>query len=429
LPGAVLLCVLCASAPNVRAADWSFTPSVTLSESYNSNYQFTTTPLPGTTKSDFITSITPVFSITGTTENTIFTFDTVTPAQAYIKNPKYDTIDTDTTTSLTEIWSPRFSTTESLVFAHNQTLEQQLQASGIVARRTDQYQFTYGLNCTYGMSETVNLIVSGTYARSIYPSGQLPDSDVYQATIMPVWSFSPRSDIGLSSSLAYSDYSGGSGLTSSGAETGSGGTAGSGTTIKSATEMLIFDRNFSETMSLKLGAGYYLSSLRFIALTPELIQPFPPFPFYKLVFVPKPAKATEGGFVFSADLKKDWSERFSTTLSAGRQQFNDVNANSFDSTFLSETASYRLSEVTTVNFTAKYNMNDQLSGSGQKIDYYIINPDIQRNLTENLTVKLAGSYEHEFTSSSGIGTTASNLGRYCTWVELIYRWPRFLATH
>jgi hypothetical protein len=413
----LLAAIFCGSAANVSAADWSFTPMATLSQSYNSNFQFTSTPLIGTTKDDFITTFTPVFSVAGETENTKFLFETVTPALSYIKNPKYDTVNTNTDTSLTEIWSPRFSTTAFFGFAHDQTLQQQLQASGIVSPWVEHFQYTSGVGCTYGLTESVNLAVQGTYIKSVYPSGGLSDQDVYQVTVAPVWAYSERTNIGISSSYAYAVYGAGNGV------------LGNGTTMKTLTEMLTFERTFSETLNLKLGGGYYISDMDFYALKLEYYQPFPPYPFYLPELVVRPATATNGGFVFSADLKKDWSERLSTTLSAGRQEYNDVNATSFNSTFLSGTTSYRLSELTTINFNARYNLNEEISQGNQDVDYYAFSADLERSLTENFTLRLACSYEHEYENYVTGGTSALNLGRYIASVDLIYKWPRFFASH
>jgi hypothetical protein len=420
---AMLLCVFCASAVNTFAADWSFTPSATLSETYNSNIRFTPTTLPGESKNDFITSFTPVVSVTGQTEQTQFTFNTVTSAQAYVLNPWLDTINTNTSAALTETWSPRFSTTANLGLVHDYTLEEQLQASGIIAQRTEHYQYSSGLSCTYGLNESWNLLASGLYARSTYPSGTLPDTDSYQATITPVWAISERNNVGLSSTFSYMTYGSSSG----------GPANGSGTKIETLTEMLFFQRQFSETLGFKLGGGYYFSSLDYIAPTRKFLGylpiPGPPYaiPVYTIVY--QPATGTDGGFVFSADLNKDWSERFSTVFSAGRQQYNDVNARSFNSTFVSGSAIYKWSELTTVNLTARYNINDQITQGNQKIDYYTISPSIERNLTENLVIRLSGSYEHEYETYGVIGATILNLPRYSTWVDLTYKWPRFLASH
>ncbi len=381
------------------AADWSFTPSVTLSQSYDSNFRFLMTPTPGTTKDDFITTLTPVLSVTGETEQTKFQFDTVTSGQSYLLNPRFDIINTNTTSSLTESWSERFSTSVNVGLIHDSTLQQQLESSGIVTLLTERYLYTFGLGGKYDLTESLNLTASGLFAQSIYPSGALPDSNVYQGTITPIWTITPRDSIGLSSNFSDTEYD-------------------IGTTINTITETLYWQRQMTDTLSFKLSGGYYFAMLDFSIPALEFIPPS------SIRRVNLPGSATDSGVVFGVDLKKDWSERFSTTFSAGNQQYNDVSANSYDSTFISGTAQYKLSEVTTFNFAARYNMNNEISQGGTNIDYYIINPSIERNITENLLLRLSGSYERESQSSS-----IFNVDRYRTWVDLTYKWPRFLASH
>jgi hypothetical protein len=392
--------------PNAFAADWSFTPSATLSQSYDSNFRFIATPPPpGTTKGDFITSFTPVVSVTGETEETRFQFDTVTSAQSYFQNPQFDIINTNTTTSLTESWSPRFSTSANLGLIHDSTLEDQLQASGIVTQKVERYVLSGGLGAQYALSESLNLIASGLLAKTSYPSGALPDSDVCQATITPVWAITPRDNVGLSTNFSYTEYS-------------------TATTIETVTEMLYLERLLTETLNIKLSGGYYFTTLDYTTPALEIVSPG----FFRLVNLP--VTEQRGNFAFGTDIKKEWSEKFSTTLSAGEQQYNDVNARSFDSTFFSVTANYKLSELTAVNLLARYNMNDQISQGIEKIDYYILNPSIERNLTENLIVRLAGSYEHESDKDfGGAAGTKLNYDRFRTWVDLTYKWPRFFASH
>ncbi len=397
----LLLCILCVCAVNrnAYAADWSFTPSVSLSQSYDSNFRFITTPVPGTTKGDFITSLTPVLSVTGETEQTRFQLDTTTNAQSYIENPKFDIVNENATASLTKMWSQRFSTSVNVGLIHDSTLEEQLEASGIVTQWAERYVYTLGLGAKYDLSESLSLSVSGLAADTIFPTGTSPDSDVYQGAITPTWAVTLKDSIGLSSSFSDSEYN-------------------IGTTIKSVTETLFWQRQMSDTLNFKLSGGYYFSTLDFTTQALEFVPPN----FIRLVNLPE--TATDSGLVYGVDLKKDWSERFSTALSAGKQQYNDVNAQSFNSTFISCTASYRLSEVTTLNFLARYNINDQLSPGNSTVDYYIISPSIETNLTENLLVRLSGSYEYETETQGNI-----NLDRYRTWVDLTYKWPRFFASH
>jgi hypothetical protein len=397
-----LLFILCVFAVNRNAFadDWSFTPSVTLSQSYDSNFRFIQTPPPGITKSDFITSLTPVLSVTEETEQSKFQFDTITSAQAYFLNPQFDIVNTNTTASLTESWSERFSSSVNLGFIHDSTLQQQLESSGIVTQLTERYLYTFGLGGKYDLTESLNLTASGLFAQTIFPSGTLPDSDVYQGTITPVWAITPLDNVGLSSNFSNTSYN-------------------IGTTINTVTETLFWQRQMTDTLNFKLSGGYYFAMLDF---TVPAIGFFRSPPFLRLVDLPE--KATNGGIVFGVDLKKDWSERLSTTFSAGNQQFNDVSGNSYDSTFISGTAKYSLSEKTTFNFLARYNTNSEISQGSTTIDYYIISPSIETSITENLLLRLSGSYEREFESASTF-----NVDRYRTWVDLVYKWPRFFASH
>ena len=400
------ICVFALKSDDAFAADWSFSPSATLSQTYDSNFRFTPTSIPGVSKGDFITSFSPVVSITGETEQTKFQFDTNTTAQAYFKNPDFDTINTNTTASLTEDWSQRFSTSANLGLIHDWTLEDQLQASGIVAQKVERYLYSGGLGGKYDLNESLSLTASGLFAKTIYPSGTLPDSDAYQGTITPIWALTERDNIGLSNSLSYTDYN-------------------NATTVKTITEMFYWQRILSETLNVKLSGGYYFTTVDYVIPTLEFI-PIPPF----IRIVNRPFTTNDTAPVFGVDLNKDWSERFSTTLSAGSQQYSDVNARSFDSTFISCTGQYKLSERTTVNLVVRYNMNNQISQGSEKIDYYIINPSIERSLTENFSVRLSGSYENESDKNyGGVAGTNLNYDRFRTWVDLIYKWPRFFASH
>jgi hypothetical protein len=387
------------------AADWSFSPSVTLSEMYNSNVSFSTTNTPGVARGDFITSVTPVISVTGATEETTFQFDTITAGQKYIENPGLDTITTDTKASLTELWSQRFSTDANFRFIHDYNLENELATSGIITQLTERYQYTAGLGSKYALTESLNLAINGAYTDTIYPSSPvyLPNYTIYQGTITPIWAITPRNNVGLSSSFFEQDY------------------PRISASMKTVTEMLYWESFVTETLNFRLGAGYYFTSAGFLTQVYKFIPPS------TIVVVNKPATATDIGPAVTADIKKDWSERFSTTLQAGKQQYSDPYARSFDQTSVGVTARYGLTELTAIKFSATYYSNDQISQGNEKIDYVNITPSIERSLSENLTGRLSASYEIE--TESNYGGPGLNYDRYRTWVELVYKWPRFLATH
>ncbi len=386
-------------------ADWSFSPSLTLSEMYDSNLIFSSTPAPGVPMGDFITSLQPVLSITGETRRTRFEFDTVTTGKKYVENPRFDTIDTNTYTSLTESWSPRFSTDANFRFIHDYTLESELETSGIVTQMAERYQYNAGGGVKYALTQTLNLEVNGGYIDTIYtthPAG-LPDYHVYQGTVMPVWGITPRMEIGLSTTFIRQDYPAFS------------------ADINTVTEMFYWKRLLSPTMDLDVSAGYYFTWTSFVTQVIQYIPPALP------VLVTRPGSGSDSGPAAAAHLKKDWSQRFSTTLLASKTEYDDTYARSFDKISVGFTARYRLSQLTTVYFSATYDMDNQISQGNGKINYIDIGPSIEKRISENLTARLRGSYELEtYSNFSGPGV---DVDRYCVWIELTYKWPGFWANH
>lgn len=388
------------------AVDWSLTPSVTLSEQYDSNVRFSKGPVPNGSKSDFITNLIPVISVTGETEQTKFRFDTTTTAQAYVNNPHYDTINTDTKAVLTRQWTPRFSTDTNFGFIHDWTLEDQLQQAGIRTVRTERFRYDGGMGAKYAMSESWMLAVGGRAGQTDYPSGSLPNLLTAGGSITPVWAVNAKNNIGLSSSFDHADFKNTS-------------------TIDNFSEMLYWENLVNETTSFKLGAGYQFTTIDFKTRVPIFV--IPGLPFY--YFAEKPVTAHESSPVFIASLKKDWTERFSTNLMASAEEYNDANARSFQKTSFRGSARYLLSELTTLGFDAAYDFNTQTAQGDEQINYYSLTPSIQRNLSESFILTLAGSYEHQTDKDFGVVGTEASVERFRTWAQLTYKWPRFFASH
>ena len=394
-------------------ADWSFNPSVTLSEKYDSNITFSATSAPGVPREDYITTLEPVFSLVGETQQTKFELDTDTKGLTYVENPQFDTIDTNTYTSLTECWSPRFTTGANFRFMHDYTLENELETSGIVTQKTERYQYNGGGDVKYALTDTLNLQASGNYIDTNYPTHppNLPDYDAYQVTLTPVWSISPRTDVGLNSNFYRQSYPSFS------------------ADINTVTEMVYWRRLFTPTTSLDVSAGYYFTWTSFLSQVIRYIPPAPP------LLVNVPGSGSDSAPAAQANLKTAWSERFSTTLMASKSQYDDVYARSFDKISVGFTAAYRLSELTTFNILVSYDMNDQISQGSQpllnqakvNIDYVNIAPSIETRLGENLTARLRGSYQLEnqsYSRSPGV-----DLNRFIVWLELTCKWPRLWATN
>ncbi|MCE5336087.1 MAG: hypothetical protein LLG06_16010 [Desulfobacteraceae bacterium] len=395
------------------AIDWSLTPSVTLSEMYDSNVRFSSRTPAGSSKSDFITNLTPIISVSGESERTKIKIDTVTQGQKYVNNPHYDTINTDTKASVSYLWSPRLSTDANFGFIHDWTLDDQVEKSGITTVRTERFHYDLGFGGKYALTEPLFLQARAAVGLTTYPSGLLQDQTTFQANLTPVWSLSHRDSIGLSSSYVYADYS-------NNVNTLPG--YSNQADISTFSEMLYFQRLLSETLSFKFGAGYQYTSANHRELG---INSYPP-PLFTSIKV----NSDDSSPVFMAEVKKDWTERFTTTVSANMEEYSDVNARSFEKTSFRGSGKYRLSELTSVLFDAKYDMNSQNANGSEEITYYRLCPAIQRDISESLVITFAGSYEHETDKNfGGINGNESHVERFRTWAELTYKWPRFLASH
>jgi hypothetical protein len=306
-------------------------------------------------------------------------------------------------------WTPKFSTEGDFEFIHDYTLEDQLQQSGIRTLLTERFRYDFGLTGKYALSESLAIAVGGTAGWSDYPSGLLPNQTTYGASITPVWNLSARDNLSLSSSFNYANFS-------------------STSTIKNFSEMVSWERQMSERLSFKVGGGYQFTTVDYLK---EVFVPL--FEFDGTLFGrfnTATGKASSSSPVFVAEVKGNWTERFSTSISATSLQYNDANGRSFDKTSFAGSAKYGISERTRLNFDAAYDINQQRSLGNERIDYYRLTPSIERDLSEFLTLRLVGSYEYEI--EKDFGSTAGarlTFNRYRTWAELTYKWPRFVSNH
>lgn len=387
------------------AADWSFTPSATLSEKYDSNIDFSASSSVGAPGADFVSGLDAVLSATGTTDSTVFQFDTDTLGEKYVKNTQYDTVNTNTGASLTELWSPRLSTDLNFRFYHDYTLQYSLATSGIVTQRADRFQYNAGGGFTYALGENLSVQAGCMYSDTTYPSHPfgLSDEQAYQVTATPFWSITPLDTVGISSSFSRQEYPTFSAQTDT------------------VTEMLSWKRLLNETTSFELSAGYYYTWSSFVTQVLVFIPPA------EVVLANMPGSGTGSGPAANCSFQKQWSERLSTTLTASKSQYSDAYARNFDQTAVGLNASYRLSELTTFNCGASYDLNDQTAQGSEKIDYLNIGPSMVRKITDNLSASLRGSYEYE--TDSAAGRSALHYDRYSVWIEFTYQWPRFWANH
>lgn len=388
-----------------RAADWSFTPGIKASEEYNDNVLFTKKD----TLEDFVTSIRPNMQLLGKTEETQLRLDSTIIYENYKRYGHLNTIDTDNKLSLDHQWSPKFLTTLTGTFKKDKILETELQRAGQVRTRGTRYRHGFDLSGTYALSDVLSLTVDGGMTFSRYRKGMYPDLDLWQVNVNPVWAINPRDKVGLFINYYDADYKGTS-------------------TIKTSTNSLYWRRDLSDTTYFVLGAGYRFTWTRYgvqnirLSLNPDICPECPLI--YKLVKEEKTGE--DSGFIFNFELNNDWTERFSTVVNAGKEHYDAVDARGIDRKYIRMTLKYRLSEKISSNCQFGYDRTSEESSTGVDTDYLRIAPYLSWKISENLSLKLGGSYEYsqEKIKSGGYGRD-----RFRGWITVSYKYPRLLANH
>jgi len=133
-------------------------------------------------------------------------------------------------------------------------------------------------------------------------------------------------------------------------------------------------------------------------------------------------QSTSENIIGSFSLSKTWTDRFSTTFAAGRDQYNTVNAQSSEHAFIRANAGYKFSELTVFGIDLGYDSNVQ-DGGGTNSDSFRIAPTLTRRISERLSLTFGTAYQYVAEDRNA----ARDQMR--VWVSLVYDWPRALANH
>ncbi len=400
IPSFVCLFVLCGKATN--AADWSFNPGIEVSEEYNDNVLFT----ERATLEDFITSIKPKMQLLGRTERTQLRLDSTVAGEKYCRYEDLDTVNTDNRASFERRWSPKFFTTLNGTFRKDEILETELERAGQVGVREDRYIYGVDLSGTYALSDTFSLTSGGGGNFNHYPDGPYPDLDLWQINVNPVWTINLHDRAGLFINYYDADYE-------------------DIATIRTFTASLYWRRDLSETTYFLLGAGYRYTRTRYGIRDINIIID-PDTGLLVLEPVEKEQTWRDDGFIFNFELNNDWTDRFSTVLTAGREHYNSIDARGIERSYIRTNLKYRLSETVSGNCRIGYDTTTEDDPTEDDTDYIRVSPYLNWRLTGNLTVSFGLSYEYgrEETEYNNY-----NRDRFRGWITVSCGYPRFLAQH
>lgn len=390
--------LLIVAAGNTHAADWSLSPSISVSETYDSNINFSFQ----NRESDFISSIKPRFLLTGQTEQDRFNLDSTVNGLIYIKNEQLNRVDTYNNAGWIRQWGPRFTSDIGGAFVKTTSLETQLQEAGIRTGLIDQYYYNLRAKGIYALSEILSLSLGGSAGQYWYPGNDsnLPDSNNALGNLTLAWKRSDANTFGIDTAYSYKHY------------------------IDYPTDSvqyirpgLYWEHTFSETSSLLLGAGYRYTTIKYYVPYIEFVPPF------QFIVAKRWFTTTNSSYDFWGTYKKRWTERLSSLLSVGRDQYSDVNGVTYNHMFVGTSANYGLTELTTVNCELRYDYNSGIEGGVRETNYFRVTPSIDRKLTQDLTLRLAGSYEYQL-EDFGVSVGNDTANRFRAWLELVYQLPR-----
>ena len=394
--------IILAFSAGVLATDWSVNPEVSLTTEYNDNVLFSRHDK----LDDFIAKLRPSVDILGQTEQTKFRLNTSVTGEKYFDHNDLDTILTSNDASLTRRWTPQFTTNMSANFSRDNVLETEIERAGLTAVRKTRYRYGFDLSGTYAFSDTFALTLGGGGNFNDYPSGPYPYMDLWQVSANTTWALTPKDTLGLLVNYYDADYK----------DVG---------TIKTLAESLYWRRDLTEKTYIIFGAGYRRTRTRYKVSTLSIIID-PGTGALIITPVERNETSTDSGLIFNLSLNNTWTERFSTTLKAGREQYNSVDARSIERSYIRALLRYRLTEKSSINCNLGYDITDEEGRLGEDTDYVRVAPYLSYRYTEKLTFQLGGSYEYKKNDTS---TLDYSRNRFRGWLTATYRWPRLFATH
>jgi hypothetical protein len=379
-----------------RAAEWTVTPSISITEEYDSNVLFDEADVID----DFITRVTPRVEGRRDTEASRFAFDAALFGEKYALNPELDTVNGNGQASWTRTWSPRFQTSLNTLFARDQTLDAQLDETGVLSFREDRYRYGADGTAIFSLAERWSLGASLAGRYNQYPDGRSPDLLVFQGALNPTWQVTERDTGGVVLAFSHADYE-------------------NNTLDRTFSGSLSWERKLSETNGFSLTAGY-----RYTSLDQEV-------PFARLVLRPdgtpairvftQDVSSTDGGFIFSARLDKDWTPRLRTSLSAGREHTNTSDTTSVDRNYLRTGTQFRLTERMSMRADLGYDYTTELGVEDEETHYFRGAPSLSYQLTPHVSLTVGCSYEYVVEDRR---VDSFSRDRLKTWISLSSTWPK-----
>lgn len=380
--------------------DISFNPGIDFEEEYNDNILFSYNYC----LEDFVTRINPKFRLNLTSEQTDISLNSKLSFENFLHNSELNTVKTNNVFLIKENWNLKNLSNININFIKDSTLETELQQAGIVAKRTDRYNYGLSLSHNYILNETISFSGGGTLRRTHYPDNYYPDMKLWGVNLNPIISISSKDIMGLFINYYNADYE-------------------NDTTIKTFSSDLYWSKDLNNTLKLTFGTGYRITWSKYYEIRYlYFLEPI----LHQLIVIPikQRKKEKNTGLIFRFNLQKAWTKRFSTTITANRVQYNTTTATSSVVNNISTSFNYKLKETIGTQLLIKYSKTKEETSNGKKSNYFFISPVLNWRLDDNLSLSFGTNYEYVKHKRPNY-----NKHRYKCWIRITYSYPRLFATH
>lgn len=378
--------------------DWSVTPKIDLRTMHDSNVLYTHTD----EVNDWIAFISPSLTATYRLERTQFALDTELNGQIYAEHSDFNSVDLSSKAAVMHQWSPRLSSRLQLLFRRDETLETELAEAGYLARRETRYRYGPEISAAYMLSERYGIETSAAFLRGEYD--RYPNQSFLSGTVSPYRLLTPRDRLGLSISATYGDYE-------------------NNTTIGTLAPSIFWRRDLTECLLFSAHFGYRITETSRERQAFRIIVD-PESGFFQIVPVSEEESSTDEGFIFGITIDGKFTEISSGRLTAGREQYNTVAAESSLRTYVRGEIRHLLAENLIGVLAGSYDTFDYGShgGDGQN-EYFRLAPSVVLRLRKPLLLTVGASFEKALSESSG---GDRNRERYRQWIGMSYSWERLL---
>ena len=155
--------------PRADPADWSVVPAVTAKTEYESNLNFGFTNKIG----DYIFSISPVAEFHYNTDETQLKGYVGLNGLAYVDHPQIDTIDQNYYIDGRQQLTPRLSLLMKGAYSVDNTLQEELNASGLIIGRTGRQFIEASPGFKYALTERLTATMGYDFNRCALPGPRL----------------------------------------------------------------------------------------------------------------------------------------------------------------------------------------------------------------------------------------------------------------